>query len=133
MKEKHQNIQPWLDYFQLLKTYESRGLLEIHPDMYEAFTTAPAVCSLAENGREPKDHDAAMRLFLSRIPAIAHRIQAYAAFKMQGGYDYMQSDFALHVVKDEPPHDALYTVILTHRRRWWWPWRKTEHVETIIY
>ena len=41
--------------------------------------------------------------------------------------------FALHVVSDKYPHGLLYTILAVRRRRWWWPWRKTERYEVIGY
>lgn len=41
--------------------------------------------------------------------------------------------FAIHVVKDTQPHDLLYTILLSYRRRWWSLWKKSPHYEIINY
>lgn len=42
------DIQPWLDYFELLQTYEQKGFLEVAYDKHEAFITRAALYTLAD-------------------------------------------------------------------------------------
>ena len=40
---KRKFLQPWLDYFDMLHTYEQKGYLEVKPDKHEAFITRAAL------------------------------------------------------------------------------------------
>ena len=45
-KSKHQDLQPWLDYFKMLQQYEAKGFLEIKPQEHEAYITRAALLTL---------------------------------------------------------------------------------------
>lgn len=134
---KNVDLQPWLDYFELLKSYEANGLLDISSDKCEAFITAPALCTLAPKlasmGIVNMDAYTFCRRIARDFPDLVLRIRAYTAWKSKDGGSYLQRSFSLHVVKDERPYDLIYTILLTRRRRWWWPWRRKNHFETITY
>ena len=125
MAKKHKDLQPWLDYFDMLHTYEQKGLLELQPEKHEAYITLPALYTLTPGGDNPTT------LPTQAIPDTVRRLRTYAAFCAQQGYDYLTHLFALHVVQDEPPHDLLLTLLLTRRRNWLRQWR--EEVEVIDY
>ena len=117
---KHKDLRVWLDYFDMLQTYENKGFLEMHSDKYEAYITEPALFTLSPDN------------LLAGIPDTLRRIRTYAAWIMQEGISYMNSPFALHVVSEKPPHDMLYTILLSRHRSWWCPWKR-EGVEIIKY
>lgn len=124
MKKKG-NIQPWLDFFDLLYTYEREGFLEVLADKHEAYVTRAALHTLGGEAAEEQ--------LLANVPATARRIRAYAAFRSRSGAGYLVRPFALHVVKDEKPHDLLCTLLLSRRRRWWKLWLASDCIEVIDY
>ena len=123
---KTNDLQPWLDYFGMLRTYEQKGFLEVMPDKHEAYITQPALHALSE-GDDPQEQVA------KAIPETVLRIRAYAGWKSQEGEPYLKQNFALHVVEPEHPHDLIYTLLLTQTRRWIRLWRKTDSIEVITY
>ena len=128
MTKRIKNLQPWIDYFDMLQTYEKQGYLEFAADKNEAFVTDAALATLANADRHQD--------VLSRTRAykeVAQRIHAYNAWRKRRGYDYMQEPFALHVVKAEEPHDLKVTLLMTRQRRWWRLWRKTDCYNLITY
>ena len=130
---RRRDLQPWLDYFEMLQTYEQKGFLEVLPDKGEAFITQPALfsmCShLADAGGDVYD---ILRQVMD-ITRVLRCIRAYAGYRSQEGAAYIDKPFALHIVQDEHPHDLIYTLLVTQRRRWWWPWRKADCHEVIDY
>lgn len=125
-KQKHQDLQPWLTYFKVLQTYEEKGYLEVKPTDLEAYVTRAALCTL-ENKKElalPSGKDLADALMC---------IRAYTGWRSQKGQDVLQKPFALHVVREDMPHDLLCTVLVTRRRKWTRLWLYTDHVEVISY
>ncbi len=132
---KHQNLQPWLDYFQMLQTYQLKGFLEVHADKGEAYITQPALHAMTE-GSDPEE-----QLKSGAIFETARRIRTYAAWldawkAARGaarGEEYLRQLFAVHVVEDKHPHDLIYTILLTQERKWWCPWKLTECVEVVTY
>ena len=156
MTKKHKDLQPWLDYFAMLHTYEQKGYLEVLPDKHEAYVTLPALLTLNPTPALPEgEGDAvadgkALQDTMTRIRAYA----AYRAANQRGLQDfnpeiftnpnldlpsipekeltaYLSQNFALHVVKPDPPHDVLLTFLLTLKRNR--IGRKMEHIETISY
>lgn len=120
------DLQPWLDYFDMLRTHERNGLLSVKPTDGEAYVTQSALHAMSE-GNDPKQQ------LKKAVPETARRIRVYAGWLSTQGTDYLNQPFALHVVKDDYPHDLLYTMLLTRRRVWWRLWRKSEHIEVISY
>lgn len=119
-KVKAKNLQPWLDYFRLLQTYEEKGFLQTEPEKHEAYVTLPALCTLSED-------NAVLEMKVLR------RIRAYAGWQSRTGRDYLDRPFAVHVVKGEAPHDLVATLLLSRKRHWWWPLWKLDSFETITY
>ena len=124
---KHQNLQPWLDYFQMLRTYQEKGYLEVKPKEHEAYITRAALYTLA--GGDVNDN---MKL-LQDVAKVVRHIRTYCGWRQQDGYEYLLKPFALHVVKEEYPHDLVYTLHLSRRRVWWKLWMKTDRIEVIDY
>ncbi len=118
---------PWLDYFRMLRTYEHEGYLEVQPKKREAYITLPAIHAMSEGD------DIISQLQNGSIIETVNRIYAFAAWRSQEGAKYMERNFALHVVKPELPHDLICTLLITKRRQWWRPWKKTSRIETIMY
>ena len=150
-KTKHKDLQPWLDYFELLHNYEQRGLLELHADKHECYVTQSALHAMT-----PGD-DPAEQLRNGAIADTLRHLRTYAAYRwapavgQQHPVDindpdaeipiipieeltaYFSHPFALHVVQEEPPHDLLFTMLLTQQRSWRTAWRTREKIEVIDY
>lgn len=150
--EKRKSLQPWLDYFDLLHTYEQKGYLEVKPDKHEAYITRAALCTLSPAPHIPERDGIVTD---THILDVARRIRAYTAYlsAVSVGAKYpaeisdegvtappipaselkecMNHPFALHIVKEEPPHDVLCTTLLTRKRNWLGI--KRERVEVINY
>ena len=124
--KKNPDLQPWIDYFGMLQTYEKNGFLEVLPDKNEAYVTLPALHAMTE-GEDVREQ------FAKAIPETVRRMRAYAAFKSRQGTEYISFPFALHVVREEYPHDLIYTLLLCRRRVWWKLWHKAERMELIRY
>ena len=124
---KHQNLQPWLDYFQMLQTYQEKGYLEVHADKGDAYVTQPALHAMTE-GSDPEE-----QLKSGAIFETARRIRTYAAWRAAKGEEYLRQLFVVHVVEDKHPHDLIYTILLTQKRKWWCPWKMSECVEVVTY
>ena len=133
-KRGRRNLQPWLDYFEMLQAYEQKGFLEVLPEKHEAYMTQTALLTLsAVEGKDgtlaPRD----MLRMLSGVVKSVRRIRTYAGWKSQHGGDYLSRPFAMHVVRDDEPHDLLHTILLTRKRTWRRLWMKAESVEVIDY
>ena len=123
---KRNNLQPWLEYFDMLYAYEDKGLLDVFPEKHEAYITQAAVHAVS-------DGDDPVRQLAKAVPDTLKRIRAYAGWRSREGAGYLSRVFALHVVRDDAPHDLLYTLLLVRRRVWWKLWRLTDTVETVTY
>lgn len=110
MEKNHKDLQPWLDYFDMLQTYENKGYLELQLDKHEAYVTQPALHAMSK-GEDPQE-----QLRDGSITETVRRILSYAAFRSTKGSEYTKPPFAIHVVQPEPPHDLLYTLLITHRK-----------------
>ena len=150
---KRKNLQPWLDYFHLLHTYEQTGYLELQPDKHEAYITRAALLTLA--GINPEDVQSAA--VPQQLTDTARRIRTYAAYlaanqRGQKDYDpktipdpaadlppipekeltaYLSQNFALHMVSEDTSHKPLCTLLLSLKRNH--IGRKTDHIEVISY
>ena len=118
MAKKHQDLQPWLDYFQMLHTYEEKGFLQVVAEKHEAYITRAALLTLAQPSTPKLATQGLFRYLMYRC-AVTEELDA--------------GTFALHIVKEDPPHDLLNTIVLTTRRPWWKLWMKHDHYEVIDY
>lgn len=126
MTKNHKDLLPWLDYFDMLQTYENKGYLELQLDKHEAYVTLPALHAMSK-GEDPQE-----QLRDGSITESVRHIQVYAAFRSTKGVMYMEPPFAIHVVHPEPPHDLLYTLLITHHESFRTGlWR--ENIEVIDY
>ena len=156
-KNKHQDLQPWLDYFKMLQRYEQEGFLQMNPQEHEAYVTRAALLTLSNIN--PEDIQSAT--ILSQPPTIIadtlSRLRAYAAYRwapavgQQHPIDindpdaeipvipieeltaYLSVPFALHIVKEDYPHDLLLTLLLQQKRSWRTAWRTVDTIEAIDY
>ena len=135
MRKRHQDLQPWLDYFKMLQTYEDKGYLEVKPEKHEAYITRAALLTLVPEALPDGPTLPQDKVVSGTTPIIGalQRIRAYAGWKSQQGGGYPKRPFALHAVSEDEPHDLLSTVLLTRRRVWWKPWSTAEHIEVITY
>lgn len=125
-KKKWTNLQPWLEYFELLQEYERNEYLEVSVNKGEAYITQAALYTLS--GENQNRYQMAKGIIKT-----AGYIRGYVAWKGRFGRDWLEKPFALQVVKDDKPHDPIYTVLLSRKRRWWKLWMKTDVVDVINY
>lgn len=156
MAKKRTNLQPWLDYFKMLQQYEAKGFLEIKPQEHETYVTRAALLTLA--GIDAEDVQSAATS--SKPEALADtlsRLRAYAAYRSASAVGqqhhadmndltahlpvipeaeltvYLSQPFAVHIVKEDYPHDLLLTLLLQQKRSWRTAWRTVDTIETIDY
>lgn len=134
-KRRRKDLQPWLDYFEMLRSYEQKGFLDVLAEKHEAYVTRAALCTLAGGDQEePADSSPVAALRLARDMASAiRRIRTYAAWQSREGAGYSSRPFALHMVEEEGRHDLICTVVVTSRRRWWRLWTWHDSIEVIGY
>ena len=134
-KTNMKNLQPWLDWFGLLRVYSDKGYLSVQPDKGEAYITEPAFYTLANidlptvSTLEP----VALAKANDDLLTTVGRIKAYADYLAAFNQMEPPGVFALHVVKPEPPHDPRYTIVAERRKLWYCPWRKTTDYRFIYY
>ena len=137
-KNKHQDLQPWLDYFKLLQRYEQKGFLEIKPQEHEAYITRAALLTLANIDAEDVQ-SAAISSQPEALAATLSRLRAYAGWKAAAADpsaishqpSYISAPFAVHIVKEDYPHDLLLTLLLQQKRAWYG--RRKDTIEVIDY
>lgn len=127
MKKKLNDLQPWLDYFDMMQAYEHNGLLQIESEKHEAHVTQTAIHAMS------KGDDPQQQLEYGSIVETVRRLQVYAAFCSTKGVEYMKAPFAIHVVKDTEPHDRIYTLLITHHKSWRTMWLWPDNIEVINY
>jgi len=155
-KNKHQDLQPWLDYFKMLQQYEAKGFLQMNPKEHEAYITRAALLTLA--GIDAEDvQSAAVSPQPEALADTVSRLRAYAAYRwapavgQQHPVDindpdaeipdipieeltaYFSQPFAIHIVKEDYPHDLLLTLLLQQKRSWRTAWRTVDTIEVIDY
>ena len=123
-KKKHKDLQPWLDYFDMLRANVESGFLQMSVAKHEAFVTQPAIHAMSE-GDDPEK-----QIEDGSVLQTAHRIFTYAAWLSGEGNGYRHKPFAVHVVKPDEPHDMIYTILFTRVLRFL---RWEEKVEVINY
>ena len=136
MKKSVTNLQPWLDYFKILQSYEEKGYLEVSPDKGEAYVTMPALLSLAEVDETSeavhafiRDAARATRMFAS----ILRILRIYAGWKSHEGEDFLKKPFAMNVVEDGQTPNPVFTMLLTSRRTWRSLWLTADRIDVIFY
>lgn len=155
MAKKKTNLQPWLDYFKMLQQYEQKGFLQMNPHEHEAYITRAALLTLSPTPALPEgEGDAANGKALHDTLS---RLRAYAAYRwapavgQQHPADindpaaplpdipeaeltvYLSQPFAIHIVKEDYPHDLLFTLLLQQKCSWHTAWRTVDTIETIDY
>ena len=140
MAKKKTNLQPWLDYFKMLQRYEQEGFLQMNPKEHEAYITRAALLTLA--GIDAEDvQSAAVPQKLPNLADTLSRLRAYAGWKAAAADpsaishqpSYISAPFAVHIVKEDYPHDLLLTLLLTQKRSWRTAWRTVDTIEVIDY
>lgn len=123
-KKKHKDLQPWIDYFEMLRANVESGFLQMSVVKHEAFVTQPGIHAMSEGD------DPAKQIENGSVLQTAHRIFTYAAWLSGEGDGYRHKPFAVHVVKPDEPHDMIYTILFTRVLRFF-KWK--EKVEVINY
>jgi len=156
MAKKKTNLQPWLDYFNMLQQYEQKGFLQMNPKEHEAYVTRAALLTLA--GIDAEDvQSAAISSQPEALADTLSRLRAYAAYRWAPAVGqqhpvymndladplpaipmaeltaYLSQPFAIHIVKEDYPHDLLLTLLLQQKRSWRTAWRTVDTIETIDY
>ena len=120
------NLQPWLDYFDMLRTYEEKGFLEVLQDKHEAYVTRAALHTLSLG-------DPLTQVLSGELARTLRRLQAYAGWRSCDGRKYLKESFALHVVNEGYPYDLAYTLLIT-AAPFWKRWYKGRYpIEVIDY
>ena len=109
-RKKNKNLQPWLDYFDMLYSYVVNGFLQMEVASHEAYVTLPAIYAMT-----PGSNVAQIRY--GSIARTARRLRTYAAWLSAEGDKYLDRNFAIHVVNDNDRHDLMYTILLSRKRR----------------
>lgn len=131
---KIKNLQPWVEYFQMLRKYEENGYLDVKASEMEAYITQPALLTLSGEGEiSSGDEQLAIQRMVRETPKILRRLRTYSAWKSQKGDDALSLPFALHVVKPDVPHDLICTLTISRKRVWWKLWMKTDVCDLIEY
>ncbi len=155
-KNKHQDLQPWLDYFKMLQQYEAKGFLQMNPKEHEAYITRAALLTLA-NIDAVDIQPVTSSLSDEKLIDLISILRAYAAYRwapavgQQHPVDindpdaeipvipieeltaYFSQPFAIHIVKEDYPHDLLLTLLLQQKRSWRTAWQTVETIEAIDY
>ena len=154
MAKMNTNLQPLLDYFKMLQQYEAKGFLEIKPQEHEAYVTRAALLTLTGIDAvvvQPVTSSLSDEKLIDLISIL----RAYAAYRwvpavgQQHPVDindpdaekpviptekltaYFSQPFAVHIVKEDYPHDLLLTLLLQQKRSWYG--RRKETIEVIDY
>jgi hypothetical protein len=153
--KKHKNLQPWLDYFAMLRQYEEKGFLEVRPEHREAYITRAALLTLTEPG-DPKMVILALVRYVMARAAVTEGLKDREATMLlapeesESKADVWQTDamqqraeaivekllagsYAIHVVMEDMPHDLLITVVVTHPSVWWKRSPGKERIEIVDY
>ena len=117
-------MQPWVDYFEMLRANVESGFLQMSVVKHEAFVTQPGIHAMSE-GDDPEK-----QIEDGSVLQTAHRIFTYAAWLSGEGNGYRHKPFAVHVVKPDEPHDMIYTILFTRVLRFM---RWKEKIEIINY
>ena len=123
-KKKHKDLQPWVDYFEMLRANVESGFLQMSVVKHEAFVTQPGIHAMSEGD------DPAKQIDDGSVLQTAHRIFTYAAWLSGEGNGYRHKPFAVHVVKPDELHDMIYTILFTRVLKFM---RWKEQVEVINY
>ena len=110
-KKKRSDLHPFLDYFSMLSEYVEKGYMQLDVKEHAVYITQPAIHAMSPG------NDPAVQLRDGSIENTAFRIRAYAAWLSGEGNDYLDRNFAVHVVKDEEPYDLMYTILLSKSSR----------------
>ena len=156
MTKKKTNLQPWLDYFKMLQRYEQKGFLQMNPKDHEAYITRAALLTLA-NIDAVDIQPVTSSLSDEKLIDLISNLRAYAAYRsapavgQQHPADmndpaaplpaipeaeltaYLSAPFAVHIVKEDYPHDLLLTLLLQQKRSWRTAWRTVDTIEVIDY
>lgn len=123
-KKKHSDLQPFLDYFSMLREYVEKDYMQLDVKEHAVYITQPAIHAMTPG------NDPAMQLRDGSIENTAFRIRAYVAWLSGEGNDYLDRNFSVHVVKDEEPHDLIFTLLFSQPRG---IFRTKPKVEVITY
>ena len=147
MTKKRTNLQPWLDYFKMLQQYEQKGFLQMNPKEHEAYVTRAALLTLAGIDAE-EVQSAAISSQPKALADTLRNIRAYAVWleaalptpatetaaansSLFTLHSSLKTPFAVHIVKEDYPHDLLLTLLLQQKRAWYG--RRKETIEVIDY
>lgn len=122
--KKHTDLKPWLALFKMFRTYVTLGYLQIDVSKHEAYVTQPAIHALIEGD------DAKEQIENGSVIATAGHVRDYAAWLSGEGKAYLRTNFAVHAVKPEEPHDLVCSFVFTRKLRCF-KWK--DKIEVITY
>lgn len=120
------DLQPWLSYFEMIRRYERAGFVEMMIDNHEAYITHASIYAITP-GNDVKNQTP------YAVIETCRRLRAYAGYLAQHGVEYLTQPFYVHIMQDDRLHDPIFTVLISQKRRWWWPWKKNECIDIIKY
>lgn len=137
---RSRNLQPWLDYFDMLQQYCKDGFLLVDTENHEARITRVALFTVAGYSDDPEAlADRSPQAISRRLAAMKFallRIRDYAAWLSREGKDYISRPFAIHAEEDSSsaePGRRRFTVVITTKRRWWKLWQWHDHLDITSY
>ena len=83
--KKKKNLQPWLDYFEMLQQYVRNGYLETNQEKHEAYITPSALHTLANADSRQDDLE-----WLCSYASVLRRIRAYTGWLSMQGKSYIE-------------------------------------------
>ena len=126
------DIQPWMDFVEVLDRYRNRGYLEL-ASPGEAYVTMAAISTLA--GIDPLQAAARTDYAYSaslwdKLKGVARYIMVYAAYSGCAG---LPKSYAVNVVGDRMPHEPLFVILVCRRRSWRTAWRMKDCFKIVFY
>lgn len=121
---KHNDLKPWLAVFDMIGAYVKLGYLQVSVAKHEAYIAQYAIHALSEGD------DAKKQIEDGSVIATAGRIRNYVAWLSGEGMAYLQTNFAVHVVKSDEPHDLVCTFVFMRKLRFF-KWK--DKVDVITY
>ena len=108
----------------MLREYVEKGYMQLDVKEHAVYITQPAIHALSPG------NDPAEQLRNGAIARTALCLRAWAAWMSGEGNDYLDRNFSVHVVKDEEPHDLIFTLLFSQPRG---IFRTKPKVEVITY
>lgn len=124
------SLKAFTDLFKMLGAYAGNGYLAVDAAKCEAYITKASILTLCPHP------DGSWRMAGEIINA-AMRIHAYACWlagcEEGNSGSGIRDTFAVHVMEDDEPYDAVLSIIITRKRSWRSLCLKRRHVEVLTF